>query len=74
MHTLITTFEAGQSLACPHCNADQGEQVEDFVIPGRVGEASACTDSCCSCSAIFRVTCIEPGKFLVSVADADIVA
>ncbi|MDT8925052.1 hypothetical protein RBE51_19875 [Pseudomonas taiwanensis] len=74
MHTLDTPLAAGQNLACPHCNADQGEQVEDFVIPGRVGAASACADSCCSCGAIFRVTCVEPGQFRVSVADTDLVA
>jgi len=74
MHTLETTLAAGQSLACPHCNTDQGEQVEDFVVSDQVGDASTCTDSCYSCGAIFRVTCVEPGQFRVSVADADLVA
>jgi uncharacterized protein (DUF983 family) len=74
MMTLKTTLQVGQSLCCPHCGVDQGEVVEDFTVPGRVGEASACSDTCSDCHAMFRVLQAVDGSFEVSVSDADIAA
>lgn len=69
MNTLNSLLPSGKSLCCPHCNTDQGEQVQDYVLEG-LGEKSACTDSCYSCGLVFRVMRVEVDKYQVSVADA----
>lgn len=61
----------GQRLICPHCKAAH-DPVEDFVVEGRLGKASAISDQCEHCHAFFRVICVAPGSFEVSVPEADL--
>lgn len=62
---------AGQKLICPHCRAAH-DLVEDFVVEGLVGKASAISDQCEHCHAFFRVICVSPGSYEVSVPEADL--
>lgn len=61
----------GHRLICPHCKAAH-DPVEDFVVEGRLGKASAISDQCEHCHAFFRVIRVAPGSFEVSVPEADL--
>lgn len=55
----------GEQLACPHCGAKQSDNVEDYVVPGKLGAASACTDVCEYCSDEFEVCKLSENEFKV---------
>lgn len=71
MNSTPLQLVAGQLLICPHCKAPH-DPVEDFVVEGRVGMASAVSDQCEHCHAFFRVICVTPGSYEVSVPEADL--
>lgn len=50
---------------CPHCGKDQEEPVQDFVIPGKTGEASIANNDCIWCDKNFFVETVNATEFLV---------
>ena len=51
----------GEKLICPHCNYEHEDVVEDFVVPGCIGERSTCEEDCTDCYKTFEVTCTAAG-------------
>lgn len=62
---MAVTLKKGDTVRCPLCNTAQEGPVEDFVVPGYIGEASEAEDDCWSCGAHFTVTCVEVDQFEV---------
>lgn len=58
-------FKEGQKLICPQCGSEQEELVDDYIIPGKTGAASACVDNCSECHASFEVECTGSGDYVV---------
>lgn len=58
----------GDLVKCPHCGKAQEEPVQEFVIPGRIGEASVSNNECIWCDRAFSVEKVSAAEFLVSVA------
>ncbi len=48
-------YTAGQMPTCPECHRELEGPVEDYVIPGKIGPASASEDMCGWCDAEFTV-------------------
>lgn len=61
MHTL----SAKDMVKCPHCGKTQEEPVEDFVVPGRTGEASMTESDCIWCDGLFSVEAVSVTEFVV---------
>lgn len=61
--TQVTTLPAGSKLICPFCKTQQEDIVDDYVIPGKVGAASASSDSCYSCDAEVTVQLESDGAY-----------
>lgn len=59
----------GEQIKCPHCGEPQEGTVEDYVIPGRTGMASAATEQCGDCDEYFSVVKDTDGTFDVAEAD-----
>lgn len=55
----------GDTLKCPLCNKVQEGPVEDYVVPGRIGESSEQEDECWDCGASFTVICIAADVYEV---------
>ncbi len=60
------TYQAGQHPACPRCGKVQEAAVEDYVVPGRVGAASAAEDECGWCDSAFRVELTPQGTYTLT--------
>lgn len=56
-------FNRGENCICPHCGADFEEAIEDFAIPGRIGEASKASTDCFECDKWFTVEQISENEF-----------
>lgn len=61
----MKALQLGEKFCCPLCGAQQEGNIEDYVVPGYVGEASQAEDECDECGAAFSVTCINVGQFEV---------
>jgi hypothetical protein len=42
-----------EPLECPYCSKKQSSAAEDYVIPGRLAEASRASDTCEHCGGVF---------------------
>lgn len=62
---LMTTLQEGRILDCPHCGKNEGERVEDHVVPNRIGPASRFQGSCGWCDGRFEVMKLDDGAFSV---------
>lgn len=58
-------LKKGETLRCPMCGKPQEGPVEDYVVPGCIGEASECEDDCESCGAGFTVICVAKDQYEV---------
>lgn len=66
----MAILKTGEIIHCPHCHEAQDEgQVENYVIPGRVGEASRAEETCHECDGEFWVMLQKDGTFLVDTDD-----
>lgn len=52
--TFLTT-DPKAFFMCPHCNAEQEEAIENYVVPHIIGEASRDHDICVNCDEMFSV-------------------
>lgn len=57
----------GDEMKCPHCDAgfDLENLVEDFCIPGAIGDMSLEKHQCDECDAFFTVSCLGAGEYEV---------
>lgn len=58
-------LKTGELVTCPHCGGQQEEPVEDFVIPGRVGDSSFYASECDHCDEKFSVKMTSVGVYVV---------
>ena len=61
----IKTYQQGVVPACPHCGKSLEDPVEDHVIPGKTGAASASTSECGHCYKEYTAWANEDGTFSV---------
>lgn len=61
----MLTLHSGVKLICPHCLSEQEDNVENYVIPGKTGRASAAVDECWKCNGVFEVVTQADGSFEV---------
>lgn len=62
----MATLKSGEIVRCPKCHVEQDEGlVDNYVIPGEVGEASRAQDTCYECGAEFSVERLKDGTFVV---------
>ena len=59
------TRKGDDAMTCPHCNADMGDPVADFSVPGRRGEISRAEDECGNCDKRFAVSQLDDTTFLI---------
>ncbi len=52
-------------MVCPSCGHVFDDPAEDFVVVGRVGEASRCDDECESCNCALSAVRTDDGKIEV---------
>jgi hypothetical protein len=63
------TLNAGETCVCPHCKqqvSDFEKEIENFTIPGRVGDDSAAETECGNCDKPFITVDNGDGTFTVS--------
>jgi hypothetical protein len=62
----MPVLTSGDIIHCPKCHAKQDEgRVDDYVVPGRVDEASRAEETCHECDAVFSVLRRKDGTFVV---------
>lgn len=62
-------WKGDEELLCPHCGKGEEGNVEDFVIPGRVGPASRSMTDCGWCDGLFTVEKLSSGDFEIKKAE-----
>lgn len=62
---MMKTLMTGEKIACPACGKEQEDPVEDYVIPGRIGDQSTQIHECPWCDAKFSVEHTGQGKYIV---------
>lgn len=70
----MATQTAGTNLICPHCKADTGDKVEDYVIFNRLGKASMTSrpGDCGDCDLLFTVELLASGSYEVTPIDGHV--
>lgn len=54
---MTTKLLRGNTATCPLCGGLQEDKIEDYVVPGFIGERSEQEHECCECKAYFTVIC-----------------
>lgn len=49
------TLKPNETFSCPHCGKQQEGVVDDYVIPNRLGAASATQEQCGWCDGAYEV-------------------
>jgi transcriptional regulator NrdR family protein len=65
----VTTSDklyANSRVHCPHCNQEQEDPVQDFVVPARIGPASRRIAECGWCSERFSIERNPDTSFTIS--------
>lgn len=62
---MATKLRRGDTVNCPLCGKPQEGKVEDYVVPGFVGERSEHEDECFECTACFTVICTAVDQYEV---------
>jgi hypothetical protein len=66
----MTVLKSGDTVQCPKCHTTDIEGVvDDYVIPGYVGEKSRALETCYECEAEFSVMRRPDGMFVVELED-----
>lgn len=62
----MTVLKSGDTLRCPKCHVEQDEGlVDNYVVPGKFGEASRAEDTCFECGTEFSVHRRKDGMFVI---------
>lgn len=56
----------GAKITCWNCGKQQDDKVEDYVVPGRIGQPSGQEHECPWCEAYFTVECTAVDQYQVT--------
>lgn len=58
-------------ISCPHCNEELEDTADWYVVPGRVGSASASDEQCGYCDGWMAMHTLPNGNILVQATDGE---
>lgn len=61
---IYAKYVEGQFIKCPFCSDEQDGPVEDFVVPGKIGEPYR--DECYNCGEKFYVTEVSSKQYEIT--------
>ncbi len=59
-------LNTGDKVPCPDCGYVHDECVDDFVIPGHIGERSRAASQCDECDASFSVVRVSETHYVLT--------
>lgn len=59
-------LDTGDKVACPNCGYIHDEPVDDFVVPGYIGERSRATSYCDECDELFSVVRVSEKHYVLT--------